>query len=273
MNKMIGLAEAATPAFARFDDAIDLSPYIDFQKENAWAVQKSLIFPRINVYYSLIPKNACTSILSTLAQANGLTSKWFQSRNRIHNIQSKYNAFNDLDRFHDDMFKIIAFRDPFKRFVSAFKNKLVSPLSENFKAHQFFEQRLDKPIVECRFSELVKVSDHYAHWALEQHFAPQWSFLFYDRYDLLIDADQPITALDIGTQVLPVGWHNHKSRGQADEHIGDAKVGEFRAFVARTGKDPRTEDLEQIFGNVIKPNSNFDCDFRLYRALRKGRSG
>jgi hypothetical protein len=269
MSKMIDPAEAATVGFARFDNDVDLSPFIGFQQENAWAVQKALLFHKIGVFYTLVPKNACTSILSALAYANGLTTKWFHSRNRIHNIQSQYNAFDDLERFHDDTFKIIALRDPFKRIHSAFKNKLVSPRSENFKAHQFFEARLNKPVAECRFSEVVRISDHYAHWALEQHFAPQWSFLLYDRYDLLIDADQPISMIDIGARQLPVAWHNRKPTGHADEDIGDATVAEYRAFVARTGKFPRAEAAELIFRDNIKPKGNIDCDYQLYGALKR----
>jgi hypothetical protein len=269
MSSMIDPAKAAAPGLTRFDNKVDLSPFIGLQNENAWAVQKSLMFHNIGVFYTLVPKNACTSILSALASANGLTTKWFQSRNRIHNMQGRFNAFNDLERFHDDTFKIIAFRDPYKRFLSAFKNKIISRQSENYLCQQFFEQRIGKPPVEWRFSDIVKISDHFAHWALDQHFAPQWSFLFYDHYDLVIDADAPITSLDIGSQEIPIAWHNRKSRGNADEDLGDATVGEIRAFVDKTGKHPNMDSAKDIFRSCLMKDGNFDCDFRLYRALKR----
>lgn len=269
MTKMIDLAEAAAPGLTRFENDVDLSPFIAFQGEYAWAVQKSMLFANIGIFYTLVPKNACTSILSALAQANGLTTKWFQSQNRIHNLQRTFNAFKDLNRFNDETFKIIAFREPFGRFLSAFKNKIVSRQSENHETQQFFKGRLAKPVADWRFSDIVKVSDHYAHWALDQHFAPQWSFIFYDRYDLVIDADQPITALDIGSRHVPIAWHNRRALDIADEEMGDVTVGEIRDFITRTGKYPRMTQAQDIFNSCLMPDGNFNTDRRLYNALKR----
>jgi hypothetical protein len=58
----------------RFDCRTDLSRFIAFQDERAWAPSKAMLFPKLSVFHSLIPKNACTSILAALARANGLTT-------------------------------------------------------------------------------------------------------------------------------------------------------------------------------------------------------
>ncbi len=260
--------DAAPRGLTQFDNGIDLAPFIAFQDENAWAPRKALFFPKIGIFYSLVPKNACTSILTALAVANGLTTPWFQTRNRIHNVQGKYNALNDLDAFHDDTFKIIAFRNPLARLLSAFNNKLVGTDSEHIIHQRFFEQRLNKKIAECRFSEIVALADQVPHWIMDQHFAPQWSFLFYDRYDLLIDADQPIFSLPLPDRTLTLSHQNRKARADTDEHIGDATVGQIRAFLARTGTYPGKVEAERIFRNTVRPNGNFDRDYQLYRALQ-----
>jgi len=269
MTNPIDSGDAAR-GLTQFDNRIDLSPFIAFQDENAWAPRKALIFHKIGIFYSLVPKNACTSILTALAVANGLTTPWFQSRNRIHNVQGKYSALNNLDAFHDDTFKIVAFRNPLERLLSAFNNKLVGTDSEHMVHQRFFEQRLNKKIAECRFSEIVALSDQVPHWIMDQHFAPQWSFLFYDRYDLLIDADQPIFSLKLPDRELILSRHNRKSRAGTDEHIGDATIAEIRAFLARTGTYPSKAEAERIFRNMVRPDGNFDRDYRLYRALKGG---
>lgn len=260
------LPERASGA-KQFSNAVDFAPFIAFQDEHAWAFHKSLLFPRIGVFYSLIPKNACTSLLSALAVESGLTSPWFHTRNRIHNVQSRFWAFRDLDRFHDDSFKIIAFRNPFKRALSAFNNKLVGTDSDHLVHQRFFEKRLNKKIADCRLSEIIRVADRCPHWMLDEHFAPQWSFLFYDRYDLIIDADQKVTSLELGGREIAIAHENKKSKPRSDHDLGDVPIAEIRRFVDETGTMPALSGQQEIFRRTIRPGGNYERDFLLYSAL------
>lgn len=267
MADMAPLPQSA-PGFKAFDNSIDFAPFIGFQQENAWAFRKSLLFNRAKIFYSLIPKNACTSLLSALAADDGLTSKWFHSHNRIHNVQSKYWAFRDVENFHDDSFKIIAFRNPFLRAMSALNNKLVGTDSEHLVHQRFFESRLNKKIAECRLSEIFEVADRCPHWILDEHFAPQWSFLFYDRYDLVIDADQKIERVDVGGREIELAHQNKKAKPQSREDIGDATIADIRHFIKETGLQPSMPGMHAIFLKTVRSGGNYERDYKLYGELR-----
>jgi hypothetical protein len=254
---------------ATFDSEFDFAPFIELQGEKAWAFRKALLFDRIGVFYSLIPKNACTSILSALAQANGLTSKWFQSRNRIHNLQPKFWAFQDLERFHDRTFKIVALREPFRRAASAINNKLVGTDAEHLVHQRFFENHLRKKIHECRLSEIFRLADTLPHWMVDEHFAPQWSFLFYDRYDLLINADHRLETIGIGDREIGIGQHNKKAASYSAEEIGDATIADMRQFVREKGMPPSLTGLRKVFVNSTRPGGNYDRANRLWEALQQ----
>ena len=44
----------------------------------------------------------------------------------------------------------------------------------------------------------------------DEHFAPQWGFIFYEKYDLILDADRPITRIDIRDRQIHLARHNSK---------------------------------------------------------------
>ena len=261
------MTEGTESGVSQFDPAFDFSPFIAFQDERAWAVQKALLFPNIDVFYSLIPKNACTSLLTALAVANGLTATWFQSRNRIHNIQQRFSAFQDLERFNDQSFRMIALRDPFRRAISALGNKLVGTTAENQLDQRFFTQRLNKPIHECRLSEIFRLCDTVPHWLVDQHFAPQWSFLFYDRYDLVIDGDRPVRCIDIRGRQIQLAQHNSHAKPRSDDDVGDVMIGELRTYLKEQGRMPSLAGHRRVFDSVLRRGGNYDRDFQLYAAL------
>ena len=250
-----------------FNNDVDFAPFVSFQGEQSWAPRKALLFPRINVFYSLIPKNACTSLLSAFAAENGLTSKWFHSNNRIHNVQARYSAFRNIDAFHDECFKVIAFRNPFKRAMSALNNKLVGTNSEYLVHQRFFEKQLGKKIAECRISEIFRLADRCPHWMLDEHFAPQWSFLFYDRYDLVIDADHDIGSFDIGDRTIRLARQNHQPKPQSGEDIGDATIADIRQFLKEMGCLPSMPGQHAIFKQAVRSGGNYERDYKLYDAL------
>jgi hypothetical protein len=253
---------------ANFCNQFDFGPFIDFQGELSWAVRKALFFRRINVFYSLIPKNACTSILSALASENGLTSKWFHARNRIHNVQLKYQAFADLDQFHDDGFKIVALREPFSRAVSAIYDKLVEQNPAHVAHKNFFETQLNKKIDGCRLSEIFRVADTYPHWFVDEHFAPQWSFLFYDHYDLVINANEPLSTISIGDREIAVARLNKKAKPHSPDDIGDATIADIRRFIEERGARPSIAGQRAVFDKAIIPGGNYDRDLNLWRELQ-----
>ncbi len=274
LNEEISPADgqpATAGSHSSFRSDFDFSPFVHFQDEKAWAVRKAMLFAHINVFYSLIPKNACTSILTALATANGLTTKWFQTRNRIHTIQPKFWAFNDIDRFHDDTFKIVALRDPFGRAVSAIMNKLVGTDPEHLVHQRFFETNIGKKIDQCRLSEIFRLADQAPHWIVDEHFAPQWSFLFYDRYDLVIDAGRKIDAISIGDREIAIGQHNKKSASPSTDEIGDATIDDIRQFVREKGVPPSRSGLRAVFQQTIRQGGNYERDYRLWDALQQAR--
>lgn len=261
------LVDEPVHSFKGFDNGMDFGPFIAFQGELAWAYRKALFFRSLNVFYSLIPKNACTSLFSTLAVADGLTSPWFQSANRIHNVQEKFHAFRDVETFRDDAFKIVALRNPFKRLISAFNDKLVGTDPANMVHQRFFERRLNKKIEQCRLSEIVRVADRLSHWLVDKHFAPQWSFLFYDRYDLIIDADASIERIAVGKLELVLPHHNGKAKPYSDEDVGDVPIADIRQFSKERGQRPSLVGQHKIFTKSVRRGGNYERDYKLYDAL------
>ncbi len=93
-------------------------------------LKKRFIFKKnISIGYRYIPKTATTSIKHALYELR--TGKKFSSQGKGHHIHNFFRSFNP--NIDDAKFKFIVLRDPIKRFLSAYSNRVThhKELSEN----------------------------------------------------------------------------------------------------------------------------------------------
>ncbi len=53
----------------------------------------------------------------------------------------------------------------------------------------FISTALNKKIEDVRPSDIIKLINRMDAWQLESHFAPQWNFLFFNKYDYILNAN------------------------------------------------------------------------------------
>jgi hypothetical protein len=155
-----------------------------------------LFFQNINISYTYIPKNACSTLKGTLAstderydpsQSIGLQERLFRNYPLSAHIQAK---------------KIIAFRDPFKRIVSAYLNKILNPTPAPFVLDVcisvFKDQRhlADAKITEeiltgarPTFLEFVRYLSCRSDEEINEHWRSQLSFCVFTDYNEIFLVD------------------------------------------------------------------------------------
>jgi hypothetical protein len=153
-----------------------------------------LNYKNINVSYNYIPKNACTSIKKTLGVANG-TLTIDQTPHGKENPNISYCITP-----HFNSVKLIVYRNPFKRIVSAFLDKISNPKKNVgldvcetiFKNQRNIENENEndiKNLIDSKntptfleFMQYVSMRDDNN---LNEHWRSQCSLSLFDEYDLI----------------------------------------------------------------------------------------
>jgi hypothetical protein len=146
--------------------------------KHQFAASHALKLFRSNAVYTLIPKNACSTMRLSLAIANCCIPDashvgW------IHDNNDTFQA--SLEDLILARYTFVILRDPFARLASCFLDKIAS---KAFPAQRLQElaETMPEPDDVC-FADFVESLDDATVLAGNMHWRPQTDFLVYDRYD------------------------------------------------------------------------------------------
>jgi len=86
---------------------------------------KAIYSPRLNLLYTVVPKNACSSMKAAFVEAEGLQDAFRHSPSTIHHFAKSHLAAPEDSQLPDDAKWITILRNPYSRLVSAYLNKVV----------------------------------------------------------------------------------------------------------------------------------------------------
>lgn len=244
-------------------------------------------FPTSNIRYTIILKNACTSIQATLLEGEGISTHELTG-DQVHN---RTIDFPDVD--NPSARTVVVVRDPYKRFVSAFLDRVVIadfpatgsrvvraavlPLvrpdlaaSAELSAESLsYDEQKKEILAELSLSDLARIVALTPDDFVENHFKSQGWFMGDRDHDDVISMESPTWKDDLAKifgrplrEMRPHSTDNHQgSRGEVP-NAAQLSVREIRARFQRDGTLPSREDLltEEIRGLI---RSRYKGDFLL----------
>lgn len=235
------------------------------QGETSWAFRNLLHFPRLGVYFSLIPKNACTSTFAALAKAEGGLADWFLSGTRIHNLHDHFRAYRQPHEFRDGDLRLILLREPVERLASAISDKLFQTSSDKRFQLDFFSRTLRKPAADLSLRDIIRFCDTCPPSSLEAHFAPQPNFVFFDEYTHVVMVDQQLNALDLAGRRIKLGTMNTGAPTSGYE-IQDMTLGDIWAR-RRDGALPSRDSLMRMIRAEASTRGNISNDVAFWTGV------
>jgi hypothetical protein len=134
---------------------------------------------RQNAIYTFIPKNACSTMRLTLAIENGCIRDDAEHR-WIHANNTTFRA--QLPDLMTSDYTFVILRDPFKRIVSCFLDKVMRKDPPVEHMTKFLADR-NIPIDEISFTEFLEFLATDGMLTADEHWHPQAGFLIYEDYD------------------------------------------------------------------------------------------
>lgn len=193
MGAPVAAPKAASRAILRIgrrghkDDSLPTRATRKSRKRDA-ALQKerdrlALYYPNLKIAYSYIAKNACSTLKGSLAAAeNGATYQHVP-----HELDDQFRG--QPEAFDDSWTSVIALRDPFDRFVSAYLDKITRPMGDEAYPKLIEEIYRDTGRPPPRGDESVSITE-FLQWVKRQdrdnldiHWRPQSLMVSLPRFD------------------------------------------------------------------------------------------
>ncbi|UOD51427.1 sulfotransferase family 2 domain-containing protein [Orrella daihaiensis] len=140
-----------------------------------------LYYPSLNILFTYIPKNAC----STLKYSLGVASKEISREQNPHMTEHKFRYADKRALYPSNSRPIICFRNPFERLVSAFLDKFARSVPEAEASLVLDKIRKIKNIGDNRsisFIDFVRFLKDQPSRQLDLHWRPQVDFIFFESY-------------------------------------------------------------------------------------------
>lgn len=146
--------------------------------QHCFAAQHALNLYQSDAIYSFIPKNACSTMRTSLAIANGCI-KDSSDFNWIHHNNQTFSA--SLSELAKAKYTFTVLRCPFSRLLSVYLDKIVD---RNMVAWKYLDlQKRKYSIDDITFEFFVKSMCKEHLRSADIHWMPQTSFLVYEDYD------------------------------------------------------------------------------------------
>lgn len=236
---------------------------------HGFAARHALVHYASGAVFTFIPKNACTSLRTSLAYANGCIAdvkEWAW----VHNNNATFSA--SLADLACAPATAVILRCPFRRLASTFIDKIVSRERELWTLRRLTRDAFDPNLLTFR---------DFVHWIGQKgmlradiHWRPQAEFLVYQRYDAVFTMERMDAFAGFFTQhtgcpfldTRPYSGHVTadslplEGQGHADTPLSELTLQKSKGYL------PRPADLFDA-ALIAKVRRLYAEDFRLYLAL------
>ncbi|MCB1687048.1 MAG: sulfotransferase family 2 domain-containing protein [Halioglobus sp.] len=161
-------------------------------KQHSFAQQFALNIYPSDAIYTFIPKNACSTMRTTLAIANGCIRD-SSDFNWIHQNNNTFTA--NLSELAKAKYTFVILRCPFARLLSVYLDKIVSRNNPAWGFVELFRRKID--IEDITFEFFVKSMSKERIKNADIHWMPQTNFLVYEDYDDYFALEDFATARDV----------------------------------------------------------------------------
>lgn len=137
----------------------------------------------LNIYnskaiYTFIPKNACSTMRTSLAIANGCIER-SDDFNWIHSNNQTFKA--SLSELVTADYTFVILRSPYTRLASVYLDKVVDKTVELWQLNDALRRKID--VTNLTFEAFVKLMSQPGIFRANIHWRPQVDFLVYKQYD------------------------------------------------------------------------------------------
>ena len=146
--------------------------------KHTFAQNHSLNIYRSNSIYSFIPKNACSTMRTSIAYANGCIQSP-ENFNWIHKNNQTFKAtLADLVRAE---YTFVILRCPYRRLASVYLDKIVGKYPPAWGFYDLIERKTE--LDDFSFAKFVDCLTNKTILNGDLHWKPQIDFLVYQKYD------------------------------------------------------------------------------------------
>ncbi len=147
-------------------------------KQHSFAQEFALNIYPSDAIYTFIPKNACSTMRTSLAIANGCI-KDSSDFNWIHQNNNTFTA--NLSELAKAKYTFVILRCPYARLLSVYLDKIVNRNNPAWGFVELFRRKID--VEDITFEFFVKSMGTERIRNADIHWMPQTSFLVYEDYD------------------------------------------------------------------------------------------
>lgn len=176
LAKIIELSSREMPRFLKHTTfnfgPLSHNPRYNFARNHALSIYGA------EAIYSFIPKNACSTLRTSIAYANGCIES-ADDFNWIHKNNATFNA--SLSELAKAKYTFAILRCPYSRLASVYLDKIVSKNVVAWNLFDLMERTID--LDDLSFSDFVKCLESMPVRIGEIHWRQQSDFLVYKEYD------------------------------------------------------------------------------------------
>lgn len=253
------------PSLPIYSEQLDFA--IRMQAQKSHALNSQYYFPRMDLQFTKIPKNACSSLLQALIkEEQGFLRHWFSTNTRIHEISAHFQMSSGDLVTVNPVSGFVAVREPISRLKSAIEDKLVKadPSHGNFTTffcHAFKVQ----DVTTLRLDDVLRLIDRTPAFVLNEHFAPQWDFIFDDRFDVLDVKQLRKDSQPICDRFFEIPQIN-TSKGNLSDVSANVTLGDLKTMWAE-GYRMSEATFTDLVLNSISRGANIENDISFYRGF------
>ncbi len=217
-------------------------------QQHKFAQKNALSIYRLDTIYSFIPKNACSTMRTTIAYENGCIDNR-SDFNWIHKNNSTFTA--SLSELAKAKYTFTILRCPFSRLVSAYLDKIINRDRQAWEYIDLHHRKIQMEDITFDFfvNSMSKnpIKNGNIHWRPQNHFLVYQEYDDYFSLELFSEAEQ-ILDEKIGLKIIdarPLTSHsikNYEYFDAADVDLWHLKPSEILNY-KRQGKLPNPKKM------------------------------
>ncbi len=226
-----------------------------------------LYYPNLNILYTYIPKNACSTLKYTLGVHSGIISQ----KDNPHETEHLFYCADKYALYPSNCRTVICFREPFERILSAYLDKFARiPVQMEALAVIAYLQNRDLKKSKGKsisFLEFIYFLSQVSNHDLDAHWRPQIDFIFFDKYTDILCLEQLSSQWQQKFPQFPLlNYTKHSHIKTKSDKYYYAVNGEQLAIEFPNRHFPNqasfmNPEIQQLF------NQRFQDDLMLYQSL------